>query len=233
MSQTDHHSRPPAAATVVWDALSTASRPAAKQRLRGPSRRSAAIGNLGFQPHSAGDGDRLANRRSRSANGPKRSTVRCMYLAESREAHDTMTYCNKLILIPAVTIAAALLLPALGFAQVRPPPAPAPPAVALPAIPPAQKVPEAKTPLPAPAEAVPAPVVPPALAEPNAIVGPPPAIPLTLPRDLSPWGMFLAADIVVKAVMVGLAFASRADLDHLVCQSLRIAGCQAPTAQGN
>jgi biopolymer transport protein ExbB len=31
---------------------------------------------------------------------------------------------------------------------------------------------------------------------------------LNLPRDLSPWGMFLAADIVVKAVMVGLAFAS-------------------------
>ncbi len=30
----------------------------------------------------------------------------------------------------------------------------------------------------------------------------------TLPHDLSPWGMFLAADIIVKAVMVGLAFAS-------------------------
>jgi biopolymer transport protein ExbB len=29
-----------------------------------------------------------------------------------------------------------------------------------------------------------------------------------LPRNLSPWGMFLNADIVVKAVMVGLAFAS-------------------------
>jgi biopolymer transport protein ExbB len=29
-----------------------------------------------------------------------------------------------------------------------------------------------------------------------------------LPRDLSPWGMFLSADIVVKAVMIGLAFAS-------------------------
>jgi len=29
-----------------------------------------------------------------------------------------------------------------------------------------------------------------------------------LPTDLSPWGMFLAADIVVKAVMIGLAFAS-------------------------
>jgi len=31
---------------------------------------------------------------------------------------------------------------------------------------------------------------------------------MTLPRDLSPWGMFMAADIVVKAVMIGLAFAS-------------------------
>ena len=29
-----------------------------------------------------------------------------------------------------------------------------------------------------------------------------------LPHDLSPWGMFLNADIVVKVVMVGLVFAS-------------------------
>src|SRR5215475_10523150 len=29
-----------------------------------------------------------------------------------------------------------------------------------------------------------------------------------LPRDLSPWGMFLSADPLVKAVLVGLAFAS-------------------------
>jgi biopolymer transport protein ExbB len=29
-----------------------------------------------------------------------------------------------------------------------------------------------------------------------------------LPRNLSPWGMFMGADIVVKAVIVGLAFAS-------------------------
>ena len=35
-----------------------------------------------------------------------------------------------------------------------------------------------------------------------------PEVALKLPRDLSPWGMFMAADIVVKAVMVGLAFAS-------------------------
>jgi biopolymer transport protein ExbB len=30
----------------------------------------------------------------------------------------------------------------------------------------------------------------------------------TLPQDLSPWGMFLNADIIVKMVMIGLAFAS-------------------------
>src|ERR1700681_939085 len=35
-----------------------------------------------------------------------------------------------------------------------------------------------------------------------------PNITFNLPRDLSPWGMFMAADIVVKAVMVGLVFAS-------------------------
>jgi biopolymer transport protein ExbB len=33
-------------------------------------------------------------------------------------------------------------------------------------------------------------------------------IALRLPRDLSPWGMFMAADRVVKAVMIGLAGAS-------------------------
>src|SRR5689334_20277836 len=36
----------------------------------------------------------------------------------------------------------------------------------------------------------------------------PPDLSLKLPRDLSPWGMFMAADIVVKLVMIGLAFAS-------------------------
>ncbi|HTQ82268.1 MAG TPA: tonB-system energizer ExbB [Pseudolabrys sp.] len=45
----------------------------------------------------------------------------------------------------------------------------------------------------------------PALAQ---VPAPEVGIALTLPRDLSPWGMFMSADIVVKAVMVGLAFAS-------------------------
>jgi biopolymer transport protein ExbB len=44
---------------------------------------------------------------------------------------------------------------------------------------------------------------PPAEGQPRSIV-PSSAI----PRDLSPWSMFLSADILVKAVMVGLAFAS-------------------------
>lgn len=39
-------------------------------------------------------------------------------------------------------------------------------------------------------------------------VVPAPAATATLPHDLSPWGMFMAADIVVKGVMLGLAFAS-------------------------
>jgi biopolymer transport protein ExbB len=37
---------------------------------------------------------------------------------------------------------------------------------------------------------------------------PPVVASASLPRDLSPWGMFVSADIVVKAVIVGLAFAS-------------------------
>jgi biopolymer transport protein ExbB len=39
---------------------------------------------------------------------------------------------------------------------------------------------------------------------------PPPVelVPAELPRDLTPWGMFMSADIIVKAVMLGLIFAS-------------------------
>ncbi len=39
---------------------------------------------------------------------------------------------------------------------------------------------------------------------------PPPVdiVPALLPRDLTPWGMFMSADIIVKAVMIGLVFAS-------------------------
>ena len=41
-----------------------------------------------------------------------------------------------------------------------------------------------------------------------------------LPRDLSPWGMFQQADVVVKAVMIGLAFASVATWTVLFAKGL-------------
>jgi biopolymer transport protein ExbB len=50
--------------------------------------------------------------------------------------------------------------------------------------------------------------------------------PSTLPRDLSPWGMFMAADIVVKAVMVGLAFASLATWTVWLAKSLELAAAR-------
>ena len=57
---------------------------------------------------------------------------------------------------------------------------------------------------PAAPDASTAPSVAPAAATPAAPV----IASATLPHDLSPWGMFLNADIVVKIVMVGLVFAS-------------------------
>jgi biopolymer transport protein ExbB len=68
----------------------------------------------------------------------------------------------------------------------------------------------------APAAAAPMPQISPAMPEPsaaapvspNAPVAAQAAAPATLPHDLSPWSMFMQADMIVKAVMVGLAFAS-------------------------
>ncbi|RJL12557.1 tonB-system energizer ExbB [Paracoccus siganidrum] len=48
-----------------------------------------------------------------------------------------------------------------------------------------------------------------------------------LPHDLSPWGMFMAADIVVKAVMLGLAFASLVTWTVWLAKTLEIGGAKA------
>jgi len=49
------------------------------------------------------------------------------------------------------------------------------------------------------------------------------AIPANLlPHDLSPWGMFINADIVVKAVMIGLAFASLVTWTIWLAKSLEL-----------
>jgi len=109
-----------------------------------------------------------------------------------------MTYSSRASRLAAGIVALSLWLPPVASAQTpvqAPAPAPAqaqsqPPAIA-PTAPAA--APEAVTPAPS------------ALAPPP-ITGSEPV--LKLPRDLSPWGMFMAADLVVKAVMIGLVFAS-------------------------
>jgi biopolymer transport protein ExbB len=91
--------------------------------------------------------------------------------------------------VAAVVCAVALVPSAPAVAQAAPTAAPTPGVTA---------------PTPAsPAIAPPAPTN-----EPGATSPAPPIATFQLPRDLSPWGMFLAADIIVKAVMVGLALAS-------------------------
>ncbi len=54
----------------------------------------------------------------------------------------------------------------------------------------------------------------------------------TLPHDLSPWGMFMAADWVVKAVMIGLAFASLITWTVWLAKTLELAGARANAGRG-
>src|SRR5215831_19715949 len=92
-------------------------------------------------------------------------------------------------------LAIGLILPIPASAQTQPAPE-TPPTVDAPSAP-AMSAPPVGSPA--------TPAIPNAAAAP---VPPTPGAALTLPRDLSPWGMFMAADIVVKSVMVGLVFAS-------------------------
>jgi biopolymer transport protein ExbB len=48
----------------------------------------------------------------------------------------------------------------------------------------------------------------------------------TLPRDLSPWGMYLNADPVVKAVLIGLAFASLVTWTVWLAKTIEIMICK-------
>ena len=50
-----------------------------------------------------------------------------------------------------------------------------------------------------------------------------------LPQDLSPWGMFMQADWVVKAVMIGLAFASVVTWTVWLVKTLELAACKRRT----
>jgi biopolymer transport protein ExbB len=62
--------------------------------------------------------------------------------------------------------------------------------------------------------------------EPSPISAPNMTAPATLPQDLSPWGMFMQADIIVKAVMIGLAFASLATWTVWLAKGLELAGAK-------
>jgi biopolymer transport protein ExbB len=53
-----------------------------------------------------------------------------------------------------------------------------------------------------------------------------------LPQDLSPWGMFLHADIIVKAVMIGLAFASLVTWTAWLAKSLELHGARRAVRYG-
>ena len=46
--------------------------------------------------------------------------------------------------------------------------------------------------------------------------------PTVVPHDLSPWSMFLSADILVKAVMIGLAFASLVTWTIFLAKSIEL-----------
>jgi len=48
----------------------------------------------------------------------------------------------------------------------------------------------------------------------------------TLPRDLSPWGMYINADPVVKAVLIGLALASLVTWTVWLAKTIEIVICK-------
>ena len=50
--------------------------------------------------------------------------------------------------------------------------------------------------------------------------------PRSIPHDLSPWGMFMAADWVVKSVMIGLALASLATWTVWLAKTMELAGAR-------
>ena len=96
--------------------------------------------------------------------------------------------------------AATIVLASPTLAQQRPVAAPPSPQVTT-AQPAAQAVPAPAAPAVTAAEV-------PAVAAPVAESSSASKSVLTVPRELSPWSMFMSADVVVKGVMIGLAFAS-------------------------
>ena len=102
--------------------------------------------------------------------------------------------------------------------QQSPEPAPAPTAPA-----PAPAAPTVQQPTP---DAAPQPPIQPTLAEPPVVPAASAEQRSDIPHNLSPWGMFMAADWVVKGVMIGLAFASLVTWTVWVAKSIELAGAR-------
>ena len=60
-----------------------------------------------------------------------------------------------------------------------------------------------------------------------------PVAPGLLPRDLTPWGMFMSADIVVKGVMIGLVFASVLTWTIWLAKTLELIGARRRLARAH
>ena len=114
----------------------------------------------------------------------------------------------------AVTSAFLVLLATPPLAQT---PA-GPPAVNAPTL----NAPAVNAPEPLPAQPTPAEAPPPRVEPPAARPLPESAPAARAPRDLSPWSMFLNADIVVKIAMVSLAFASLVTWTIFFAKSLQL-----------
>jgi biopolymer transport protein ExbB len=86
--------------------------------------------------------------------------------------------------------------------------------------------PAGETPPPPPAVPVPQ-----AGTAPEATSEPVPETTLPISHDLSPWGMFMAADIVVKSVMVGLALASVLTWTVLLAKAIELGAAKRRVAR--
>jgi biopolymer transport protein ExbB len=94
---------------------------------------------------------------------------------------------------------------------------------------PVSAAPDAPAPAAAPAAAGDA-------AQPQGQAAAPPAAdvaPGLLPRDLTPWGMFMAADLIVKAVMIGLVFASVLTWTIWLAKTLELVGARRSLARAH
>ena len=163
----------------------------------------------------------------------------------AQSASDTQSAPATETVQPAQQPAEAPATPSAPAIQPAPPSAAAPeqPAAAAPAQQPAptQSAPAAGNPAPAAEGVVPQPTQIEQPAPTNATAAPnevsTPVEPVStepasaehradIPHNLSPWGMFMAADWVVKGVMIGLAFASLVTWTVWVAKSIELAGAR-------